>query len=210
MPRFAAVNHTSDDPILKTDIRTVCADYPSLRLRSFHQPIVQTTDSKGFVCATHLDAKMSEHDSGSSGASNTIPVQAGALKKGAHVVIKGFPCKIVDYSTSKTGKHGHAKANIVGVDIFTGKKYEDISPSSHNMMSPIVTRKDYQLIDVDEEGFVTLMDDKHETRSDLRLDVDGEEVHKKCKDDFDEGKDLIVTVLSALGIEKVIAVKELQ
>lgn len=51
-------------------------------------------------------------------------VLAGALKKGSHVVIKGFPCKIIDYSTSKTGKHGHAKANIVGIDIFSGRKYE--------------------------------------------------------------------------------------
>jgi len=40
-------------------------------------------------------------------------------------MLKGFPCKVVDYSTSKAGKHGHAKATIVGVDIFTGnyKKY---------------------------------------------------------------------------------------
>lgn len=35
------------------------------------------------------------------------------------------PCKIVEYSISKTGKHGHAKASIVGIDIFDGRKYED-------------------------------------------------------------------------------------
>lgn len=139
-----------------------------------------------------------------------IGMRIGALKKGSHVVIKGFPCKIVEYSTSKTGKHGHAKANIVGVDIFTGKKYEDISPSSHNMMSPIVSRKDYQLIDIDEENFVTLMDDKHETRSDLRIDPENDDAHAKCKAGFDDSKDLLVTVLSAMGTEKIIAVKEMQ
>lgn len=36
-------------------------------------------------------------------------------------------------STSKTGKHGHAKCNFVCVDIFTGRKYEEMTPSSHNM-----------------------------------------------------------------------------
>jgi translation initiation factor 5A len=49
----------------------------------------------------------------------------------------------VDYSTSKAGKHGHAKATIVGTDIFTGKKYEDSSPTSHNMEEPFVIRKEY-------------------------------------------------------------------
>jgi translation initiation factor 5A len=116
----------------------------------------------------------------------------------------------VDYSTSKTGKHGHAKANITGVDIFTGRKYEDISPTSHNMLQPIVTRKDYQLVDVDEEGFVTMMDDKNDTRSDLRIDPNSDETHKKLKEDFDEGKDLLVTVLAAMSTEKIIAVKEIQ
>ena len=30
--------------------------------------------------------------------------------------------QVMDVSTSKTGKHGHAKCAFVGVDIFTSKK----------------------------------------------------------------------------------------
>ena len=44
----------------------------------------------------------------------------------------GLVMQVVEVSTSKTGKHGHAKCHFVGIDIFTAKKLEDIVPSSHN------------------------------------------------------------------------------
>ena len=61
------------------------------------------------------------------GASDSYPLAAGSIKKGSFMVFKGRPCKVVAYTTAKTGKHGHAKASITGIDIFTGKKYEDQS-----------------------------------------------------------------------------------
>jgi len=51
-----------------------------------------------------------------SGASETFPMQCSSLRKNGYVVIKGKPCKVVEMSTSKTGKHGHAK---VGDTSFT-------------------------------------------------------------------------------------------
>eukprot|EP01116_Phalansterium_solitarium_P001599 TRINITY_DN11413_c0_g1_i1.p1 TRINITY_DN11413_c0_g1~~TRINITY_DN11413_c0_g1_i1.p1 ORF type:complete len:156 (+),score=50.31 TRINITY_DN11413_c0_g1_i1:775-1242(+) len=148
-----------------------------------------------------------EFASASSGASKTFPAQCSSLRKGGYVVMKGFPCKIMDMSTSKTGKHGHAKVHLVGVDIFTGKKYEDLSPSTHNMDVPEVTRVDYQLCDVTDDGFVSLMSlDGSNTKDDLR--VPEGELGDQLRAAFKDGKDILVSVLSALDQEAIIALKE--
>ena len=86
-----------------------------------------------------------EFQSANAGASATYPVQCSALRKGGFVMIKGRPCKVMEMSTSKTGKHGHAKVHLVALDIFTGKKYEDLCPSTHNIDVPNVTRNDLQV-----------------------------------------------------------------
>jgi hypothetical protein len=48
-------------------------------------------------------------------------------------IAASFDLQVVDVSTSKTGKHGHAKCNFTAIDIFTGKKLEDMCPSTHNV-----------------------------------------------------------------------------
>merc|ERR1712212_1341871 len=94
-------------------------------------------------------------------------------------MIKGRPCKIVEMSTSKTGKHGHAKVHLVALDIFTNRKYEDICPSTHNMDVPNVARKDYQLLDCSDDGYLSLMDDTGETREDLK--IPDSDIGEECK-----------------------------
>ena len=53
-----------------------------------------------------------DFESADAGASATFPMQCSSLRKNGHVMIKNRPCKIVEMSTSKTGKHGHAKVSI--------------------------------------------------------------------------------------------------
>jgi len=147
-----------------------------------------------------------DFSSGSSGASESFPMQCSALRKNGFVLIKERPCKIVEMSTSKTGKHGHAKVHMVGIDIFTQRKYEDICPSTHNMMVPSVTRKEYTLMDISDDGFVSLLDDeKNETRDDIKLPAGdlGEEIKTK----FEAEENLKLTVLKSMGEEAVLAYK---
>jgi len=138
------------------------------------------------------------------GASKTYPQQCSALRKGGHVMIKGRPCKIVEMSTSKTGKHGHAKVHMVALDIFTGKKLEDICPSTHNMDVPNVVRKDLQLVDIDGD-YLSLMDDAGDTRDDIKVPDD--ELGAEIKERFGNDEGLIVSVLSAMDEEMAVAVK---
>ncbi|GAW01723.1 eukaryotic translation initiation factor 5A-2 [Lentinula edodes] len=138
----------------------------------------------------------------SAGASLTFPMQCSALRKNGHVVIKGRPCKIVDMSTSKTGKHGHAKVHLVAIDIFTGKKLEDISPSTHNMDVPHVRRNEYQLIDIEGDGFMNLMTADGTLKSDVK--VPEGDIGKAIQEDHEQGKEILVTIVSSMGEEQAI------
>ncbi|ORZ13733.1 eukaryotic translation initiation factor 5A [Absidia repens] len=144
-------------------------------------------------------------ESTDAGASKTFPMQCSALRKNGHVVIKGRPCKIVDMSTSKTGKHGHAKVHLVGIDIFTNKKYEDLSPSTHNMDVPHVIRNEYALINID-DGFLSFMLADGSTKDDVKLPDN--ETGEKLQEEFDEGKELLVSVVSSMGEEHALTFKE--
>jgi len=89
---------------------------------------------------------------------------------------------------------------MVGIDIFDGKKYEDMSPSTHNMEVPNVKRMEMTLIDVTDEGFLSLMDDAGEIRDDLHCNHNPE-LLEEIRTKFDNGDELLISVLSAMGKE---------
>ena len=150
-----------------------------------------------------------DFESSAGGASLTYPCQAGALKKNDHVMMHNCPCKINEVSLSKTGKHGHAKMAVVGTDIFTGKRYEDLFLGTHNAEVPNISKVEYQLQTLDEKtGTVSLLLENGDTKDALLTKDEGETQTIISK--FKEGKSLVLTVLAAMGQEKIISHKELQ
>ena len=133
---------------------------------------------------------------------HTKPCKAGALRKGDYIVIKGFPCKIVEVTTSKTGKHGHAKAHITALDIFTNRKYEDHQPSSHNVEVPFVDKNEYDLIDIKEDGGITYLQEDGEYNETLSLNTESE-LFQKIFESFENGDQLMISVTSAMGNDHV-------
>jgi translation initiation factor 5A len=144
------------------------------------------------------------------GASLFIPCAAGEIKKGGYMCIKGRPCKVLSISVSKTGKHGHAKCNFITTDIFTGKKIEDMVPSSHGTTVPIVTRIEYELMNIDDESFCALYQDGSGVqKDDLKLPTYPPELEQEIKDIWKEGENqCIVTVQTAMGEEAIVACKK--
>ncbi|KAI7745789.1 hypothetical protein M8C21_020475, partial [Ambrosia artemisiifolia] len=83
-----------------------------------------------------------------------------------------FVLEVVEVSTSKIGKHGHAKCHFVAIDIFKGSM-EILSHLPITVMYvPHVSRTDYQLIDISKDGFVSLLTENGNTKDDLKLPTD--------------------------------------
>ena len=115
---------------------------------------------------------------------------------------------MVSVSTSKTGKHGHAKCNFVATDIFTGKKLEDIVPSTHGTSVPNVFKEEYSLLDISDEDYLSLMDANGEVREDLQMPTYPDELVKQIRDGFDAGDTLSVWIVKAMGEEHVMTCKK--
>lgn len=75
-------------------------------------------------------------------------VEVGGLKKGDTIILDGAPCKITDTATSRPGKHGHAKVNMMAVGILDGKKRNAVMPGHDKVEAPIIEKKNAQILSV--------------------------------------------------------------
>lgn len=102
-----------------------------------------------------------------------------------------FPCKITEVSISDTGKHGRAKARIVGVDIVTGKKHDGLFNTKSDVDVPVVHTENLLVVDVEDDEsnrkFITVhaLNDKTNDMEYIQVPKDtplGAEVLKKNAD----------------------------
>jgi len=85
-----------------------------------------------------------------------VPLQATQCRKGVFAILKDCPCKVADLKISKTGKHGSSKANMVGYDIISGKKYQETVPGHTMMFGFTPVKIEFEVVDI-QDGQITAM-----------------------------------------------------
>jgi len=132
--------------------------------------------------------------------SHTHPKEAHHVKKGCYVMLKDKPCKIVEVKTSKTGKHGHAKCNITGMDVLTNKKYNEVHPGHIILRAFDLKKTEYDVTDIDGKELTVLTEEGEEEQ--FTIDTsDADSVAGKMKAEFDkiqaEGSDRFLQCIIA-------------
>lgn len=112
------------------------------------------------------------------------PAELGSLKIGSYILLpvtdqpSGEPCRIVEYDTSKPGKHGAAKARIVGVGVFDNQKRPHVSPVSMQVHVPLIDKRTGQIISITGDQ-VQVMD--NETFETIDVQMIDDEVQGKLE-----------------------------
>ena len=79
----------------------------------------------------------------------TKPTPIKSMKVGHFVTSEdGEPCRIVDITISKPGKHGSTKARVDVLGIFDGRRRSILRPSSDELDVPIIEKRKAQVISV--------------------------------------------------------------
>ncbi len=93
----------------------------------------------------------------------TKAVSVNSIKIGSYLIIEGAACKVVDMQTGKSGKHGHAKARIVGIGLVDGRRREMVIPTSDNVEVPIIEKKSAQVLSVSGDTANVMDSESYET-----------------------------------------------
>ncbi len=121
-------------------------------------------------------------------------VSVGTLTKGDTIIIDGVACRIVSTATSRPGKHGHAKVNLMAVGIIDEKKRQLTMPGHDKVEAPIIEKKTAQVLSV-AGNMASIMDMESYETFDL-------EIPEELKADIAEGKEVLYWTLMGLKVMK--------
>ena len=117
------------------------------------------------------------------------PADLGSLKIGSYILLPvgdqatGEPCRIVEYDTSKPGKHGAAKARIVGVGVFDHQKRPHVGPVSMQIHVPLIDKRTGQIISIIGNTIQLMDSETFET-------IDADMVDDEIKDKLENGQNI--------------------
>jgi len=100
------------------------------------------------------------------------------IKPGRYIYYNGKIYKVVSVETSKTGKHGSAKARIEAISL-DGEKIVIIKPTQDNIEVPIIVKRRGQVISVLGPDRVLVMDNEMYETYEARVP---EELRDKVKE----------------------------
>ena len=134
---------------------------------------------------------MSEYD--------ITPVRASQIKEGNHIIQNDEVFLVRSIEKSKSGKHGHTKCRMKIENIFTGSKTEISIPGDLKLQSPIIDKRNAQVISVGGDS-VQIMDLESYETFETAL-PDDEEMKAQIK----EGAE--VEYWKAIGKSKIMRIK---
>jgi len=117
----------------------------------------------------------------------TKPISIGTLKKGNYIVIEGVASKVFDIQVSRPGKHGHAKIRLTGVGLVDGKKRVVVAPGHDHVDTPIVEKKNAQVLSIADNKANVMDNESYET-----FDL---EIPEELKDQVKEGSQVAYWII---------------
>ena len=132
------------------------------------------------------------------------PTELGSLKIGSYILLPvsdqptGDPCRITEFDTSKPGKHGAAKARIVGVGVFDGQKRPHVGPVSMQVHVPLIDKRTAQIISIVDSQIQVMDSESFET---IDIQMIDDEVNGK----LEQGQD--VEYWNVMGRTKIMRIK---
>jgi len=134
--------------------------------------------------------------------------KANKIRTGGYLLLKGFPCRVMEIHRSKTGKHGGSKMRFVGFDVFTGKRYEDWCNGTETVEVPEVKKLDLRVVDVDDNWVTCVTNEGTEQALPLPSGAAMNELADSIREKFLEDQPIIVTVLRCTGKEGIIRCRD--